>query len=88
MYDHLCETSCLSTLYFLEEMHINSRRRPDANNPLPRCLTRAGFLSLWDLASTGFVIGFSVFRTGMASTGFLIFCGYPEYWFSYRWAFL
>ena len=24
----------------------------------------------------------------MASTGFLIFCGFPEYWFSYRWFFL
>ena len=24
----------------------------------------------------------------MASAGFLIFCGFPEYWFSYRWFFL
>ena len=51
----------------------------------PRILASTGFLSLWDLASTGFLIGFSVFCTDY---GFLVFCRFPEYWFSYRWFFL
>jgi len=37
----------------------------------PRILASTGFLSLWDLASTGFLIGFSVFCTD-----------YGQYWFS------
>ena len=37
----------------------------------PRIPASTGFLSLWDLASTGFLIGFSVFCTD-----------YGEYWFS------
>ena len=52
---HLCATSCLSALYFREEVHTN--------NPLPCCLAGADFLSLGDLASTGFLIGFSVVCT-------------------------
>ena len=45
-----CATSCLSALYFLGEMN-------------PAVWLALVFLSLWDLASTGFLIGFSVFCT-------------------------
>ena len=83
------------TLHFLGEIHKDGNGHSDGSGtgisrafPYPCYLANTGFPSLWDLASIGFLIGFSVSRTHMASTGFLIVCGFPEYWFSYRWIFL
>ena len=57
-------------------MHTNGNGHADGNGgirapPQLRGLASTGFLSLWDLANTGFLFGFFVFCTD-----------YSQYWFS------